>query len=233
MSARQTAPPGYQGATPYAISGSGERAAESQSPLVIVVELVGRGRYRARLDGRVIVASSRQPFVDAGRHMPTNIAKLARDIVGWGPGADIGAMLAKHYPHATDAEIERAIEAAAHELEAEAERQMAQADALERLMALVGKLEPGQTIGQKLRIMAARGDKRAQRILDSWNTRERRVSDALFEAAAAKHPDWRQDGNAWRYRGPTKPEDDPAAQVIDWFQRTHPREARRIEDETR
>jgi hypothetical protein len=40
----------------------------SNQPLVIVVEPVGhRGRFRARLDGRVVVASSRTPFCDAAR----------------------------------------------------------------------------------------------------------------------------------------------------------------------
>jgi hypothetical protein len=40
----------------------------SNQPLVIVVEPVGhRGRFRAGLDGRVLVASSRTPFCDAAR----------------------------------------------------------------------------------------------------------------------------------------------------------------------
>jgi hypothetical protein len=40
----------------------------SNQPLVIVVDPVGhRGRFRGRLDGRVLVASSRTPFCDAAR----------------------------------------------------------------------------------------------------------------------------------------------------------------------
>jgi hypothetical protein len=40
----------------------------SNQPLVIVVEPVGhRGRFRGRLDGRVVVASSRTPFCDSAR----------------------------------------------------------------------------------------------------------------------------------------------------------------------
>jgi hypothetical protein len=41
---------------------------QSDQPLVIVVEPVGhRGRFQARLDGGVLVASSRTPFCDAAR----------------------------------------------------------------------------------------------------------------------------------------------------------------------
>jgi hypothetical protein len=41
---------------------------DSNQPLVIVVEPVGhRGRFQARVDGRVLVASSRTPFCDAAR----------------------------------------------------------------------------------------------------------------------------------------------------------------------
>ncbi len=44
-----------------------DRSAHQQT-IVIVVEPVGRrGRFRARLDGRVIVAASTQPFLDAAR----------------------------------------------------------------------------------------------------------------------------------------------------------------------
>jgi hypothetical protein len=48
---------------------SGQRASEQpDQPPVIVVEPVGhRGRFQARLDGRVLVASSRTPFCDTAR----------------------------------------------------------------------------------------------------------------------------------------------------------------------
>jgi hypothetical protein len=45
---------------------------QSEQPLLIVVEPVGhRGRFRAGLDGRVLVASSRTPFCDAARALLT------------------------------------------------------------------------------------------------------------------------------------------------------------------
>jgi len=40
---------------------------EYQPPLIITVAPLGRGRFRAEFHGRVIVASSRTPFVDAAR----------------------------------------------------------------------------------------------------------------------------------------------------------------------
>jgi hypothetical protein len=42
-------------------------AGSERQTVVIVVEPVGRGRFRSKVDGRVIVESSRQPFVDSAR----------------------------------------------------------------------------------------------------------------------------------------------------------------------
>ena len=36
-------------------------------PIIIVVAPVGRGRFRAQVDGRTVVTSSRQPFLAAAR----------------------------------------------------------------------------------------------------------------------------------------------------------------------
>jgi hypothetical protein len=61
---------GAQPRTPVASGAPGhddDRSAHQQT-IVIVVEAVGRrGRFRAHLDGRVIVAASTQPFLDAAR----------------------------------------------------------------------------------------------------------------------------------------------------------------------
>ena len=55
-------------------------AAVERPAIVIVINSVGRGRFRARLDGCVIVAASAQPFLDSARIL---IAK----------GCDPGAVL--------------------------------------------------------------------------------------------------------------------------------------------
>jgi hypothetical protein len=41
--------------------------ASKRQTVLIVVEPVGGGRFRSKIDGRVIVESSRQPFVDSAR----------------------------------------------------------------------------------------------------------------------------------------------------------------------
>jgi hypothetical protein len=55
---------------------------QSDQPLVIVVEPIGhRGRFRARRDGRVLVASSRTPFCDAARALLADGVASATRIV--------------------------------------------------------------------------------------------------------------------------------------------------------
>src|SRR5262245_24904697 len=51
--------------------GCGRDAASQLTEILILVEPVGRGRFSARLadSGRVIVRSSRQPFLDAARRL--------------------------------------------------------------------------------------------------------------------------------------------------------------------
>jgi hypothetical protein len=162
----------------------------------------------------------------------TNLAKLARDIRDCGPELKgIGAMIEEKYPHATRTKIGRAIKIAQHDLRQEGDEFFRESDDLERLMAVVGELKPGQTVGEKLQAMAAEGDERARQILASWNTREARVNNALIDAAAEKHPDWKRTRNRWKYIGKGEPPGNMRG-VVDWYQREHPHEARRIEDET-
>jgi hypothetical protein len=162
----------------------------------------------------------------------SNIAKLARDIRDCGPELEgIDAMIEEKYPHATRAEIGRAIEIVQHDVRQEGAEWEREKNALERLMAVVGELKPGQTVGEKLQAMAAEGDERAGQILASWNTREARVNNALIDAAAEKHPDWTRTRNGWKYVGEGEPPRNMRG-VVDWFQKEHPHEARRIEDET-
>jgi hypothetical protein len=92
-------------------------------------------------------------------------------------------------------------------------------------------LPEGIELDEAARIKAARGDPQAIKYLAQTNTPEARKDEALADAAYRAHPlftirpdgiiHW--DGDA--EDGPTHDE------VIDWFQMTHPAEARRIEDE--
>ena len=92
-----------------------------------------------------------------------NLAKLARDIRDYLKGLD--AMIEAKYPHATRAEIGRAIEIVQHDVRQEGAEWEREKNAIERLMAVVGELKPGQTVGEKLQAMAAEGDERAGQIL--------------------------------------------------------------------
>jgi hypothetical protein len=140
-------------------------------------------------------------------------------------------MIEEKYPHATRAEIGRAIKIAQHDLRQEGAEWEREADDLERLRAEVGGLKPGETLGEKGQAMAAEGDERARQILASWNTHKARVNNALIDAAAEKHPDWKRTKIGWKYVGKGEPPMNMRG-VVDWYQREHPHEARRIEDET-
>jgi hypothetical protein len=140
-------------------------------------------------------------------------------------------MIEAKYPHATRAEIGRAIKIARHDLRQEGDEWEREADDLELLRAEVGGLKPGQTLGEKAQAMAAKGDERARQILAGWKTRKARVNNALIDAAAEKHPDWRPTRKGWKYIGKGEPPMNMRG-VVDWYQREHPHEARRIEDET-
>ena len=50
-------------------------------------------------------------------------------------------------------------------------------------------------VGESLTYFAERGDAEAQAILDEFNGPEHRAAQEEIEAAAAWHPDWRQDGH--------------------------------------
>jgi hypothetical protein len=143
----------------------------------------------------------------------------------------IDAMIREKYPRATVDEIAHAIKIVRSDLKQEIDEDEDEAAAFERVMEVVGELEPDQTVGEKLRIMAAAGDERARQILASWNTREARVRNALLDAAAERHPDWERAGNGWKYIGKGEPPRNMSV-IVDWFQTTYPRDARRIEAET-
>jgi hypothetical protein len=91
---------------------------------------------------------------------------------------------------------------------------------------LLNDLPPGTTTEEGARIKAARGDPFAIELVKHFDSRESRVTDALFDAAVEKHPGWRA-----LPKGIYKKEDDEAPEpdeLIDWFQLNYPAEAKRI-----
>jgi hypothetical protein len=69
----------------------------------------------------------------------------------------------------------------------------------------------------------------ARKWLSRMESREWRLGEALGDAAHAAHPDFRREGRAWHYTGAGKMPNEQ--DLIEWFQLTHPREAKRIEND--
>jgi hypothetical protein len=61
-------------------------------PIIIVVAPVGRGRFRAQVDGRVLVEASTMPFLDAARVLAGEGADPATRIVMRHEGKDYDAL---------------------------------------------------------------------------------------------------------------------------------------------
>jgi hypothetical protein len=172
--------------------------------------------------------------------MTNNVATMARTMLTWdiGPDSDtdVMALITEHFPTATVWEIGEAVKAVMHELRERAQQEERQLKGMQVLQALAERVPDSEavTLGDKLRILAARGDAQAQAVLDHWASYASRVRLALFEAAADRHPDYRRaaDGVGWEYIGKGElPEyESPMSRLIDWFQATYPHEARAVED---
>ncbi len=109
-----------------------------------------------------------------------NITEMVATITRWSDAdfADIDAAVARDFPHASDAEIDRALEMAATKLRERGRQNLEHAEELRSLAALVADVpnSEAKTLGDKLRIKAARGDRAAQEALDALaNLRESEV----------------------------------------------------------
>jgi hypothetical protein len=110
------------------------------------------------------------------------------------------------------------------ERQAQAERELKQCDAE---IEIFSGLPDGTTFYEACVIKAAQGHALAQYALRQMNSREHRVYDALFDAAVDVHPGWTRLKDGHFEKSDSAPEADD---LIEWFQRTHPRKARTIED---
>lgn len=84
-------------------------------------------------------------------------------------------------------------------------------------------------MGEALRLMADRGEPAAISFLAQTNNPAYRSRVALVMAAMDAHPAWSRNGEEWVLDGDASApvtDDD----LVDWYQRTHPREARAIGD---
>jgi hypothetical protein len=100
-------------------------------------------------------------------------------------------------------------------------------------MQIFAGLSRDITFPEACKIKAA-GDGPDAVLARKWLTRmsscEWRLGEALSDAAHAAHPDFVQEaGRVWHYTGAGKMPNEE--DLIEWFQLTHPREAKRIENE--
>ena len=90
-----------------------------------------------------------------------------------------------------------------------------------------------ETVGDFLRRRVAEGCKIARGYLEMVDGPRARLYLALADAAAQAHPNWEvsADGSTIRRLDDADSEDDEVDRLIDWFQMTFPKEAKRIERE--
>lgn len=70
-------------------------AVAGQSPLVITVELVGHGRFRATLNGSTVIKWSRTPFFDAARVLIAEGRDPAATLIMRRPGSATDALVTR------------------------------------------------------------------------------------------------------------------------------------------
>ncbi|MGF3026697.1 hypothetical protein ACQVP2_28245 [Methylobacterium aquaticum] len=149
------------------------------------------------------------------------------------------AALARHieiavearFPAAAAAAVLEAINVIQSDDEAAAEdeaRERAQIASMVEMCQRHG-IPEGMAMGEALRLMAGRGEPAAIALLAEMESPAYRTREALAEAALEAHPAWTRDGEAWTLAegaaGPASDDD-----LVDWYQRTHPRKARAITD---
>jgi hypothetical protein len=136
--------------------------------------------------------------------------------------------VAEKYPLSRDEFLHLASLLRAREEELKRERV-----ALERISRIAsrygfGPSNPKMKLGEALRRAAEAGDEEAAAAVASLNSPETNAWNAVFVAAAERHPDWRPvPDKAGEYYGPKAKEHserDPE-RLVAWFERTYPAEA--------
>ena len=138
------------------------------------------------------------------------------------------AELQRRFPGATDSKIERCIDIADWEFRQRADHHATEAANLERLSVFFSDMPEGMTLLEAAKTKAAGGDAAVIAILSNFNSDATRLSVALTSAAAEAHPGWKLNPDGSIKRTSDDGPDTPDA-LVDWFQLTHPRQARDIE----
>jgi hypothetical protein len=108
-----------------------------------------------------------------------------------------------------------------------ADQKRREAEQAAKEQAIMAGLPDGITFGEACRIKAAQGDPLAERYADFFNSKPYRLFIALCHAAVERHPGYRHTGkHSFRKIYPAAPDED---ELVEWFQKTWPAEARAIE----
>jgi|SRR5581483_1981716 len=154
-----------------------------------------------------------------------------------GDRPDMGEMqrrLRERFPEISHDQISHALKVLSDELR----EQVRESDARNRegqracgeAIHIIDGLGEAITLDEAIEIKAALGDLVALRWRAAMNTKQYRLLDALGEAAHKAHPHFKQTPDKiWHWNGNGDMPSEDA--MIDWFQMTHPTEARRIEAE--
>ena len=137
----------------------------------------------------------------------------------------------EHYPSMTVQQHNRVIDEVANNLIDEAARVIARAQDLKAYVELMQDLPVGTLVGDAVRIRAAEGNPLAQSLIEWFDFDAYGRMFLLDEAAVAAHPEWivhrRGVYSRAEPNGPTG-NDERDTTLIDWFERTHPRQAAAI-----
>ncbi len=115
---------------------------------------------------------------------------------------EMWSLLGAAFPKATMAEVRQAIEDHIHSLRAESAKLRGEADAMERVEAVVAQDEDQDAetpLGESLERLAGRGDRDAAALLTEIDSPERREFSRLFDEAVEVDPFWSKTGDG-RYR---------------------------------
>lgn len=141
---------------------------------------------------------------------------------------DFLRVMVKHVPKATAADFEKYLAAWQAQKEAEADEYLAEAETARLDLELFQGLPKGTSFRDAVAAKAAEGHPRALAYLAEWNDPRHHARMALLDAAVDAHPAWRREGGVYVQDPDIEgPSDDVG--LVDWFQRTHPRNAAAIE----
>lgn len=174
---------------------------------------------------RAEVVAYLRELLDAEPPLPEEVSEAGRTA----NGTRLLKLAAERFPSAPFLLVQEAVRVIGSDEEAEIEDDEQEAAQLAAMVAICQRhgVPEDTPIEQGLAIAAERGDADAICFVTEMRRPEYRVHEALFRAALAAHPAWSQDGASFVCDGTMdSPETDTA--LVDWYQHTHPRDARAI-----